>query len=66
VRKETLGELVEGIRDAMRDAGELERGMFSLRDLRRIAETHLAALGVSSDITAQLQPYGLGGIQPRH
>src|SRR5438552_10230616 len=50
----------------MQEAGELERGSFSLRDLRRTAETHLAALGVSSDVRAQLQSHGLGGIQSRH
>ena len=51
---------------AARAAGELERGPFSMRDLRRTAETHMAALGVSSDVRAQIQSHGLGGIQARH
>lgn len=65
-RKETVGQLVTGVCTAMREAGELERGDFQLRDLRRSAETHMAALGVSSDVRAQLQSHGLGGIQARH
>ncbi|QZA80694.1 tyrosine-type recombinase/integrase [Deefgea piscis] len=35
-------------------------------DIRRTVETHLAARGVSSDLRAQLQSHGLGGIQSRH
>jgi integrase len=50
----------------MKKAGELERGPFSMRDLRRTAETHMAALGISSDVRAQIQSHGLGGIQARH
>ena len=50
----------------MQAAGELERGPFSMRDLRRTAETHMAALGISSDVRAQIQSHGLGGIQARH
>lgn len=65
-RKETVGALVTGICADMKAAGELERGAFQMRDLRRTAETHLAALGVSSDVRAQLQSHGLGGIQARH
>lgn len=64
--KETVGALVNDICAAMKEAKELERGPFQMRDLRRTAETHLAALGVSSDIRAQLQSHGLGGIQARH
>ena len=37
-----------------------------MRDLRRTAETHMAALGISSDVRAQIQSHGLGGIQARH
>jgi integrase len=66
LRKETLGALVQEVKKAMAAAGELERGIFSLRDLRRTAETHMAALGVSSDVRAQIQSHGLGGIQARH
>jgi len=65
-RKETVGGLVTEISAAMKDAGELERGPFQLRDLRRSAETHMAALGVGKDVRAQLQSHGLGGVQDRH
>lgn len=66
LRKETVALLVTGIAKAMHKAGELERGPFSMRDLRRTAETHMAALGISSDVRAQIQSHGLGGIQARH
>lgn len=46
-------------------AGEA-REPFQLRDIRRTCETMLAALGVSSDVRAQLQSHGLGGVQARH
>jgi integrase len=58
--------LVTEIAKDMKKAGELERGPFSMRDLRRTAETHMAALGISSDVRAQIQSHGLGGIQARH
>ena len=66
LRKETVAILVEEIEKAMKFSGELERGPFSMRDLRRTAETHMAALGISSDVRAQIQSHGLGGIQARH
>ena len=66
LRKETVAGLVEEIEKAMQTADELERGPFSMRDLRRTAETHMAALGISSDVRAQIQSHGLGGIQTRH
>ena len=66
LRKETVALLVGEIAKAMQAAGELERGPFSMRDLRRTAETHMAALGISSDVRAQIQSHGLGGIQARH
>jgi integrase len=66
LRKETVALLVAEIAKAMKGAGELERGPFSMRDLRRTAETHMAALGISSDVRAQIQSHGLGGIQARH
>lgn len=66
LRKETVALLVGEIAKAMQAASELERGPFSMRDLRRTAETHMAALGVSSDVRAQIQSHGLGGIQARH
>jgi integrase len=65
-RKETVGAVLNELCAAMADAGELENGPFQLRDIRRTVETHLAALGVSSDVRAQLQSHGLGGIQQRH
>ena len=66
LREETVAALVDDIEGAMQTAGELERGPFSMRDLRRTAETHMAALGISSDVRAQIQSHGLGGIQARH
>jgi len=66
LREETVAALVDDIEVAMQAAGELERGPFSMRDLRRTAETHMAALGISSDVRAQIQSHGLGGIQARH
>jgi hypothetical protein len=63
LRKERVAQLVAEIARAMRAAGELERGPFSMRDLRRTAETRMAALAVSSDVCAQIQSHGLGGIQ---
>jgi hypothetical protein len=66
MRKETVALLVVEIEKAMKAAGELERGPFSMRDLRRTAETHMAALAISSDIRAQIQSHGLGSIQARH
>ena len=66
LRKETVGLLVGEIAKAMQKASELERGPFSMRDLRRTAETHMAARGISSDVRAQIQSHGLGGIQARH
>lgn len=52
--------------EAMTEAGELEKGPFTLGDLRRTVETRLAALGESGEIRAQLQSHGLGGVQSRH
>jgi integrase len=46
LRKETVALLVGEIENAMKAAGELERGPFSMRDLRRTAETHMAALAI--------------------
>lgn len=39
---------------------------FQFSDLRRTAETRLAALGISKDVRAQLQSHGLSGVQTRH
>jgi integrase len=65
VSLETLSVLVSSVSRDMVQAKEA-REPFQLRDLRRTAETMLASLGVSSDVRAQLQSHGLGGIQQRH
>ena len=39
---------------------------FSFRDIRRTCETHLASLGVSREIRAQLLSHGRSGVQARH
>ncbi len=65
LRKETVALLVAEIAKAMKAAGELERGPFSMRDLRHTAETHMAALTISSDVRAQIQSHGLGGMLGR-
>src|SRR5690606_22896321 len=62
----TCGPLVVGVCADMTRAGETGRGPVRLRDLRRTAEPHLAALGVSTDVRAQIHAHGLGGVQARH
>lgn len=42
------------------------RPAIQARDLRRTAETMMAAMGISKDLRAQLQSHGLGGVQDRH
>lgn len=54
------------VMEAMLEAGELPGGEFSITDIRRTVETRLADLGVHSDVRAQLQSHGLGGVQSRH
>ena len=39
---------------------------FSVGDLRRTCETLLASRGVNTDVRAQIQSHGLGGVQNRH
>lgn len=39
---------------------------FQLRDVRRTVETMMASLKVSSDVRAEVQSHGLGGVQKRH
>jgi integrase len=65
MRHETVSALVTDISEKMIKAKE-SRDPFQLRDLRRTAETMLASLKISSDVRAQLQSHGLGGIQQRH
>lgn len=64
-RPETLSSVVADLSREMVEAGEA-REAFQLRDLRRTCETMLASLAVSSDVRAQLQSHGLGGVQNRH
>ncbi len=67
MRVETLGAQVGEIVTAMLAADPPEaRESFQLRDLRRTCETAMAALGISSDVRAQIQSHGLGGVQHRH
>ncbi|WP_125076899.1 integrase [Pseudoxanthomonas sp. SGT-18] len=54
------------VMQAMQEAGELPGGEFSIADIRRTVETRLADLGIHSDVRAQLQSHGLGGVQSRH
>lgn len=65
LRPETMSNEVAAIAKAMLESKEAAEH-FQLRDVRRTAETMLAGLGVSSDVRAQLQSHGLGGIQQRH
>ncbi len=65
MRIETVSVLVRGIAAEMATAKEV-RELFQLRDIRRTCETMLASLGVSSDVRAQVQSHGLGGVQTRH
>ena len=65
MRPEALSVAVADLSAAMvKDKGAREP--FQLRDLRRTCETMLASLSVSSDVRAQLQSHGLGGVQNRH
>lgn len=66
LRKETVALLVTEIANDMKKDGELERGAFPMGDLRRTSETHMAALGISSDMRAQIQSHRLGGVEARH
>lgn len=54
------------VMETMLEAGELPGGEFSITDIRRTVETRLADLGIHSDVRAQLQSHGLGGVQARH
>ena len=65
MRIETISALVTEIAKHMVKEKEA-REAFQLRDIRRTAETMLASLKISSDIRAQLQSHGLGGVQQRH
>jgi hypothetical protein len=62
----TVQHRVRAVVDAMEKAGELEKGPFTVGDLRRTVETRLSAAGVQPSEMAQLQSHGLGGVQQRH
>ena len=62
VTEKRLSDVVE----KMAASNELEKGPFTLGDLRRTVETRLAAAGVSKSIRGQLQSHGLSGVQDRH
>lgn len=65
LRPETISNEVAEIVKKMVKAKEA-REPFQLRDVRRTVETMLAGLKVSSDVRAELQSHGLGGVQKRH
>jgi integrase len=61
------GEILAEVRAALAHAsGKPHERDIQVRDIRRTAETMLAAMGISKDIRAQLQSHGLGGVQNRH
>jgi len=62
----TVQHRVRAVVDAMEQAGELEKGPFTVGDLRRTVETRLSAAGLQPHELAQLQSHGLGGVQARH
>lgn len=69
LRPETVTQACADIAAALLKKPDGERIVqtpFQLRDLRRTAETRLAALGISRDLRAQIQSHGLGGVQARH
>lgn len=63
---ESLRDHLVTVRTDMAEAGELEKGPFTVGDLRRTIETRLAAAGVTREDRSQLQSHGLGGVQNRH
>ena len=62
---ETISAAVTQISKDMVEAGEA-RSPFEMRDIRRTCETMFAAMGISSEVRAQIQSHGLGGVQNRH
>ena len=61
-----MGDALDAVNEAMRQAEELPGGRFTARDLRRTVETRLSAEGVSLEDRAHLQSHGLSGVQSRH
>ena len=67
MRPETISyEVGEIVKKMLAEDPPEAREAFQMRDLRRTCETMMASLKISSDIRAQLQSHGLGGIQQRH
>jgi len=64
--RELLREAQENLAKVAKKAKRAEPRDIQARDLRRTAETMLAAMGISKDTRAQLLSHGLGGIQGRH
>lgn len=62
----TVQHRVRAIAVDMQEGGELEKGLFTVGDLRRTVETRLSAAGLQPHEMAQLQSHGLGGVQARH
>lgn len=65
IRPEQLSKIIKTLSDKMLEEQIIETG-FQLRDIRRTAETLLAAHGVSQEALARLLSHGLGGVQARH
>src|SRR5579872_451921 len=63
--RNTLSALVKEISDNMVKQRQA-RAPFQLRDIRRTAETMLAALKVSKDVRSHILSHGLGGVQDQH
>lgn len=61
----TPAALIEDLSAAM-VADDTATAPFLPSDLRRTAETQLAAMGISRDVRGQIQSHGLGGVQARH
>jgi len=47
-------------------AQRIVKEAFQLRDIRRTAETRMAALGISRDVRAQILSHGISGVQATH
>ena len=60
-----LGNIVKKINIEMEEAGELEKGKFTPKQIRASVETRLAdpPYNITSDVLAQLLSHGLGGVQ---
>jgi integrase len=69
LRPETVTNAATELADTLHAKPRAERVIkepFTLRDIRRTCETHLAALGISRDTRAQILSHGLGGVQAKH